>query len=85
MARNKLSDLNNHLFAQLERLSDEEMPDEKLEKELKRQKAISELARDITDINKISLEALKLLAKGDVASEDLPKGIDTVTVKRIGN
>ena len=32
--KNKMLDLHNHLFAQLERLSDEDMPEEKLRQEL---------------------------------------------------
>ena len=34
MPRNTLSDLNNHLFEQLERLNDEELKDDELQKRL---------------------------------------------------
>ena len=58
MARNKLSDLNNHLFEQLERLNDEELSNEDLEKEIKRQKAMSEVATNIIEINRAKLTRL---------------------------
>lgn len=57
MPRNKLTDLNNHLFEQLERLNDEELCDEALEKEIKRSKAISSLANSIIQNATLALEA----------------------------
>jgi len=48
MARNKLSDLNDHLFEQLERLSDEDLTEEQLEKEIKRAKAVSGIAKTLS-------------------------------------
>lgn len=85
MARNKLSDLNNHLFEQLERLNDESLSNEDLEKEMKRQKSMSEVASNIIEINRISMAAMKLIAKGDIQANDLPNEIDTVKAKKIGN
>jgi hypothetical protein len=85
MARNKLSDLNNHLFEQLERLNDESLSNEDLEKEMKRQKSMSEVASNIIEINRISMDAMKLIAKGDIQAKDLPNEIDTVKPKQIGN
>ena len=85
MARNKLSDLNNYLFEQLERLNDESLSNEDLEKEMKRQKSMSEVASNIIEINKISMDAMKLIAKGDIQAKDLPNEIDTVKPKQIGN
>lgn len=85
MARNKLSDLNNHLFEQLERLNDESLSNEDLEKEMKRQKSMSEIASNIIEINRISMDAIKLIAKGDIQAKDLPNEIDTVKPKQIEN
>lgn len=38
---NKLIDLNNHLFAEMERLGDEDLLGEDLDKEIERAKAIT--------------------------------------------
>ncbi len=56
MAKNTLSDLNNHLFAQLERLGDEELTEEQLQKEMERAKAINGVAKNIIDNAKTALE-----------------------------
>lgn len=58
--KNTLGDLNNHLFAQLERLNDEELTGEELEKELKRSKGITDLAEKIISNANIVLQATKL-------------------------
>jgi hypothetical protein len=78
MARNKLSDLNNHLFEQLERLNDQELSPENLDKEIKRAKSMGEIASNIIEVNKISLEAIKMIAKGDIDKRDIPNEFDTV-------
>ena len=56
MAKNTLSDLNNHLFAQLERLGDESLTQEDLQKEMERAKAINGVAKNIIDNAKTALE-----------------------------
>lgn len=58
--KNTLGDLNNHLFAQLERLNEEELTGEELEKELKRSKGITDLAEKIISNANIVLQATKL-------------------------
>lgn len=58
--KNKLSDLNNHLFAQLERLSDEDLTMEQIDKEVIRGRAINEVAKTVVDNAKLVLEAAKL-------------------------
>lgn len=59
--KNTLSDLNNHLFAQLERLNDEELDKEEIEKEIKRSHAITGIAKVIIDNGKLALDTMKHL------------------------
>ena len=57
--RNKLIDLNNHLFEQIERLNDDELSEEELEKEIKRSKAMEGLSSNIIDNARLALDAEK--------------------------
>lgn len=45
--KNKLIDLNNHLFAQLERLSEEDLTKEQIEQEVKRTEAVVSVSQQI--------------------------------------
>jgi len=75
MAKNKLKDLNNHLFAQLERLSDEDYSEEKIETEIKRAKAISGLASEVLKIAKLSVDVTKMVSSGQCFPDKLPEMI----------
>ncbi len=57
--KNKLIDLNNHLFAQLERLSDEDTKGEALAEEIERSKAVGSIASQIINNARLSLDAHK--------------------------
>lgn len=61
--KNKLSDLNDHLFAQLERLGDEELKPQDLEKEVKRAAAIVAVADQIVGNAMLQVKAAALLAE----------------------
>ena len=61
MANNTLSDLNNHLFAQLERLGDEDQQPEQLQLEINRSKAISSIAKNIIDNARVTIEGTKFI------------------------
>lgn len=63
--RNTLSDLNNALFEQLERLQDDEaMKDEAaFEKEITRSKAITNIASQIIQNGNLSLKACQYAAE----------------------
>lgn len=61
MTRNKLTDLNNHMFEQLERLNDDDLSYEELDKEIKRAKAMSGIASNIISNAALALEAQQYL------------------------
>ena len=73
MAKNKLSDLNDHLFAALERLNDEDLTSEKIESEAKRAEAIIGISNQIISSAKITIDALKLVANGNFTQNELPE------------
>ncbi len=72
--KNNLTDLNDHLFMQLERLNDEGLSNENLQKEIDRSKAITKVSESIVSNATLQLEAVKLKAEHIGLKEiDLPK------------
>jgi len=68
--KNSMQDLNNHLFAQLERLNDEDLTSAQLEIECNRAKAISSLAKNLAENAKIELAAREFATENSV--DELP-------------
>jgi hypothetical protein len=60
--KNKLLDLNNHLFAQLERLNEENLSPDDLEREISRADAIAKVSGQIIETANTALKAAKLVA-----------------------
>lgn len=58
-----MSDLNDHLFAQLERLGDEDLTPEQMEHEAKRADAIVAVADQVIKNADLQLKAAGLLAQ----------------------
>lgn len=67
--KNKLVDLNNHLFAALERLGDEELNEEQLKLEIGRSKAMSAVAREIVANASLALEVEKAVKEGFIGDK----------------
>ena len=66
--KNKISDLRDHLFAQLERLGDETLSKEDVEKEIWRADAISNVAGKIIESAKVEVDYIRVAGKAERTS-----------------
>lgn len=74
MARNKQIDLENHLFECLERLNDDSLTDEEIEREVKRSRAVASVAAQINQSRANSLRAAVFMDQAIDARPALPEG-----------
>jgi hypothetical protein len=74
--QNILCDLNNHLFAQLERLGDEEITGDKLIEEINRAKAVTDIASQIIANGSLVLKAKIAVGNSINAEFSLPKMLE---------
>lgn len=72
MAKNKIEDLRDHLFMQLERLNNESLKGDELEKELSRAKSISEVSQVIVNSVKVEVDFLKALGGNGKGTTFIP-------------
>ncbi len=79
MAKNKLVDLNDHLFAELERLGDEDLKGDELKEELDRAKALSDVSKKIINNASLMLKAIHEQNEYGTVSRDVPKMLLGVT------
>ena len=70
--KNKMTDLHNHLFAQLERLSDEELKGDGLKEEIERSKAVTAVAREIIANGSLVLKARMAIQDREIGEEVPP-------------
>ena len=77
--KNKLIDLNDHLFMQLERLTDEKLKGEKLSEEIGRSKAVTSVARGITDNARLALDAQVAVNESLIKNPPKMLGIEGMT------
>lgn len=85
--KNRLIDLNNHLFTQLERLTGEGLTAEQIETEVKRADAIVAVSEQVIKTSDLTLKAAHLVANhGDRIKNMLPtvfRAPETIDAKAI--
>lgn len=74
--RNNLTDLNNHLFEQIERLNDEELQGEALKEEINRSKAIENVAKQIINNGRLVLDSQKFVDERIDVDNNVPSMLD---------
>ncbi|OOF51427.1 hypothetical protein BKK54_03175 [Rodentibacter genomosp. 1] len=67
--KNKITDLNNYLFEQLEKLLDDDLSDDELKREIARANAVSGVASNIIQNTNTAIKAMALFEN---------RGIETV-------
>lgn len=77
-----LNDLNEYLFEALERLTNEDMTDEELDREIKRNEAIQKTAKTIIENGALALQAKKHLDEYGVGGNVV---LPLLTVGESGN
>lgn len=77
MSKNKLCDLNDHLFMAIERLEDDDIcVDEKTTlNEIQKAKAISDLGKMVIDNNRLQLDILKLQEEFAIKDKEMPTNL----------
>lgn len=70
--KNRLTDLNNHLFMQLERINDDKLKGDKLKEEILRDSAMTSIAGHIINNAAVVLKA-HLAVKERLIDGDLPQ------------
>lgn len=69
--QNKLIDLNNYLFEQLERLNDDSLTMEELDREIKKSKEIVKVSQTIVNNADILLKAKKYFDEAGISNEKI--------------
>lgn len=71
--KNKLSDLNNYLFEQIERLQDDSLDAEAVDREMKKADAIVDVAEVIVKSSSLQLQALSKFSEYGIIGQEQVK------------
>ena len=76
--KNTLMDLNNYLFEQIERLNDDELTDDQLERELKKTDSIVKISEKIIENGELAFKTMKHMDEyGYGQTHAVPKMLDS--------
>lgn len=64
--KNKLIDLNNYLFEQIEKLNDDDLTQEQLSQQISKAETISKISKTIIETAQLQLDAIKVAADNGV-------------------
>lgn len=64
--KNKLTDLNNYLFEQIEKLNDDDLTSEQLQQQITKAETISKISKTIIETASLQLDAIKIAAENGV-------------------
>ena len=67
--KNKMTDLNNHLFLQLEKLLDSDLSDDELKKEIARAGAVSSIAANIIQNVNTAIKEMSMFENRQIESD----------------
>jgi hypothetical protein len=73
--KNRLGDLNNHLFEQLERLNNDTLTEEQLVMEAERTRHICAISGQIINNARVVLDAHKAISGGNIRDDGKGNGI----------
>lgn len=83
--KNRLTDLNDILFAQLERLTDETLNPEVIQSEIARTQSVVQVADRIVENARLQLAAVKLVVEnGADVRKQLPNMLGLPSGERVG-
>lgn len=83
MAKNKLNDATDHLFMQLERLNDDTLTDEEVERECKKAQAMQGLVNQIMRNEQLKFDVIIALQNGSIRPAEIPDSLGIETSKQL--
>jgi len=78
--KNQLIDLNDHLFCEIERLSDESLKGDKLKEEIDRAKSVSNVAAQIINNANLALKAQMAINDGLINRAPKMLGVEPLDI-----
>lgn len=80
--KNGLADLNNHLFAQIEALGNDELSSDEVARLVEKSKVMIGLAGQILNVAKTQIDAMKLKEACGLTDDDMPELIRNKDCRR---